>query len=869
MAEGAIAVCGARVHNLKNLTVDVPLGKLVALTGVSGSGKSTLAFDVLFAEGQRRYLESLSARTRQALSPLERPDVDRIEGLPATLCIDQRTGSVHSRSTLATLTEIADFLRLLYARAGQAHCPKCQRPVSCQTPAQIVDRILAAGDRRKAMLLAPVVRDRPGEHRGVFEKIVRDGFVRARVDGELIDAAAPPKLAKSKPHTIEVIVDRIVVKDGIRPRLVESVHAALRQGEGQCVVSLEENGGWADLLFSERFACAECGVSYPNVEPRTFSFNSPHGACPACDGLGTTTDGEATHVCAECGGHRLNAFARHVTVSGKSLPELTSESVDVAAAFLGSLAGEETPSAANDPAALVMRKTVPDVVSRLNFLSDVGLGYLTLDRPAPTLSGGELQRARLASSLGTDLSGVCYILDEPTAGLHAVDTQRLVRAIEALRDQGNSVLVVEHDLDVVRRCDWVIDLGPGAGAEGGRLIATGTPDDVARCEGSPTGRYLNVKNGKSDEEVARTQSEGRSTAAIADAPCLTLTGARRHNLQNVTIRVPLKRLVCVTGVSGSGKSSLVMQTLVAAVTRVLQTLPRRGAGTSPVAAAASAPSSDEISGGGDFDTLSGVDGLARIVTVDQKPLGLNSRSTPATYTGIWDEVRRLFARTKEARLRGFTSRRFRFTDAEGRCPTCRGLGVQQVRLDFLAPIQVSCPACRGARFNRRTLSIRYAGKTVADVLSLRIDEAAALFTNVSRLRQPLQTLVEVGLGYLSLGQSATTLSGGEAQRVKLAAELSRESHEPTLFVLDEPTTGLHPADVERLTGVLRKLVEHGHTVLVVEHHLGLIEASDWVIDLGPGAASEGGRLVAEGTPDDVRRHATSPTAAALRGLSVG
>ncbi|MCC7422370.1 MAG: excinuclease ABC subunit UvrA [Planctomycetaceae bacterium] len=855
-----MSIEGARVHNLQNLSVEVPLGRLVGLTGVSGSGKSTLAFDVLFAEGQRRYLESLSARTRQALSPLERPDVDRIEGLPATVCVDQRTGSVHPRSTIATLTEVSDFLRLLYARAGQAHCPQCGRPVSRQTPAQIVDRILAAGDRRKAMLLAPLVRDRKGEHVSVFEKIVRDGFVRARVDGELIDAATPPKLAKGKTHTIEVIVDRIVVKDGIRPRLTESVHAALRQGDGQCIVSLEENGGWSDLLFSERFACAECGVSYPNIEPRTFSFNSPHGACPACDGMGTVTTGEMTSVCAECGGSRLNAFARSVTVGGASLPQILGLSVEEAGRQLGGLCKDPaTPQAAE---LAVMQRTIPDIVSRLEFLGEVGLGYLTLDRAAPSLSGGELQRARLASALGMDLSGVCYILDEPTAGLHPVDTARLIGAMERLRGQGNSVLVVEHDLDVIRRCDWVIDLGPGAGEDGGRLVAEGTPEDVSRNEASVTGRYLRAgveSSPHAPHEVkpsVQTAVNEREVVA-SSTQWLTLTGGRRHNLQNVTLRIPLERMVCITGVSGSGKSSLVLQTLVPAVRQVLNAR-ERAPRVEPQPATETSPPSLS-----DFDALTGVESIARMVTVDQKPLGRNSRSTPATYTSVWDEVRRLFARTKEARLRGFTARRFRFTDAEGRCPACRGLGVQQIRLDFLAPIEVSCPACRGARFNRQTLTVRYAGKSVADVLALRIDEAASLFQNIPRLRQPLETLVDVGLGYLALGQSATTLSGGEAQRVKLAAELSRESHEPTLFVLDEPTTGLHPADVDRLTRVLRRLVERGHTVVVVEHHLGVIAASDWMIDLGPGAGAEGGRIVAEGTPAEVSRVAESATGAAL------
>ncbi len=825
----------ARVHNLRNVDVDFPRQALVVLTGVSGSGKSSLAIDTLFAEGERRFLESLPAGERQAQSQLPRPDVEAIHGLPPTVCIDQRQRPADRRSTLATLTGMADFLRLLFARAGVAHCPGCGRVVSRQSSRAIVDQILRLEDRKKVMVLAPWIRGETGEHRQVFEDISQAGFVRARVDAEVIDAANPPKLAKTKRHDIEAVVDRIVLKQGIRGRLQESVDLALKHGGGSCLISWQEGSDWQDRLFSERFACPDCERSFSPLEPRSFSFNSPYGACPECHGLGVVEDTQKDdasepRICPACRGGRLNDFALAVTLADCSIWEFTQKTTADALDFVNSLS--EQP--ADEVRQKIMSRTLPEIANRLRFLLKVGLEYLTLDRPTTTLSGGEFQRSRLAACLGTGLRGACYVLDEPTAGLHPRDTARLIGTLLELRDQGNTVFVVEHDVQCMRQADWLVDLGPGAGKAGGRVIASGTPGDVAENPDSITAKYLR-----------RNQPGSVPPESIAETPkqFLTLTGARRHNLKDVTLRVPIGVLTCVTGVSGSGKSSLISQTLVPAVRQVI---------------------SDGKVASAEFDDLAGWESLSGIVEINQSPLGRSAMSTPATYSGMWDEVRKLFAKTRESRVRGFKARRFSFNSREGRCPECKGRGVRRVEMHFLPDVDIECPICRGARFNRQTLSVRFRGKTVADVLAMSISEAADFFQNFEKLRQMLATFAEVGLGYLQLGQSAVTLSGGEAQRVKLATELCKGRLEPALFVLDEPTLGLHPADVERLLYLLRRLVGEGHTVLVVEHQEDVMAAADWIIDLGPEGGAKGGEIIAAGPPANIAKN-PSPTGEVLRG----
>jgi excinuclease ABC subunit A len=922
-----IEVRGARTHNLRNVDVDVPRDRLVVITGLSGSGKSSLAFDTLFAEGQRRYLETLSAQARQFVLQLPHPEVDSVRGLPPTIAVEQRVGSARIRSTLATTTEIYDYLRLLYARAGQAHCPDCGVPVSQQSVEAIVTRILALEERQKVMILAPLVTGRKGSHREVFEKIGKAGLVRARVNGEIVDAADAPDLPRSKEHTIEVIVDRIIVKPGIEDRLKESVELALKHGDGSCLISQFDGDAWNDRLYSSRYCCPECGTGFPPLEPRTFSFNSPYGACPACRGLGVSSseDEESPKsrsksdrrelfrqpACGSCGGARLGPIARAVTFAETSLPNLAAMSVDEAAAFFTKLTEPETsrnregeappepqahssrvdtehesgrsaqsgqhkqPSVAHrataarqephppfrepwspshelanlEPEArLAANSILPDIASRLRYLQRVGVGYLTLNRPAPTLSGGEFQRARLASCLGSGLIGVCYLLDEPTIGLHPRDTARMLEVLTDLRDRGNSVLVVEHDEELIRRADWLIDLGPGAGREGGQLVASGTVGellDAAPVE-SQTVRWL--ASGSRHEYAVSSPGKGETET------WLRLDGASLHNLKEVSVEIPLGTLTAVTGVSGSGKTSLVTGTLVPALKYLL-----------PInSARRDEADADWSELGIPLRSLTGSDCLDRIVVVDQSPIGRSGRSNPATHSGVWNEVRRLFAKTRDAKLRGFKATRFSFNAKDGRCPTCEGRGEQRIELNYLPDASVECPDCLGARFNSQTLGIRFKEKNLAEVLSLRIDEAATFFENVPKIRRVLDTLREVGLGYLQLGQSSLTLSGGEAQRVKLATELCKGGEDRVLFVLDEPTTGLHPVDVERLLQLLRKLVEQGHSVLVVEHNLDVISGADWMIDLGPDGGGSGGEIIAAGRPGELaKRPGASLTAQSL------
>jgi len=832
----AIRVFGARTHNLRSLNVDIPIGRLTVITGVSGSGKSSLAFDTIFAEGRHRYLSTVSRRSRELLQGVDRPDVDFIDGLPPVVCVEQQLRGGRKRATVATLADLDDYLQLLYTRIGQLFCPSCQQPVTAQSRQAIVEQVLRLPERQKVLVMAPIVRGRSGTQADVFARIVKDGFVRARVDGELIDVTEPPEISKSKAHDIEIVVDRLIMKEGIRGRLEESIDIALQLGLGQCVISHEEADKWVDRLYSSKLACPACGTSFATLEPRTFSFNSPIGACRHCQGLGTVLGSDETPVvCEECQGTRFGIIPRSVRIAGTSITDFYAMSPAVALQVVDRWISLTTSNNANDAVTattiaiaetgnVAARHILPEVAARLRFLSEVGLNYLTLNRGGESLSAGELQRSRLAACLGSELTSVCYILDEPTAGLSSRDTQRLLQILTRLRDAGNTVLLVEHDLDVIRAADHVIDLGPGAGVLGGQLLAAGTPEELSQTPDSITGSWLQKAG---DQHAASASRSNTASTPHSNLPALRLSGATLHNLNDVTVEIPLQQIVCVTGVSGSGKTSLAMQTLVPAVRRAL---------------------GESILPGGPFQQLTGVESLSRVIRIDQSPLGRSARSSPATYSGLWDDIRKVFAKTKEARLRGFSARRFSLSVPEARCPRCAGRGQLPVDEKRFADWSMRCPECDGRRFAPATLSIQYRGQSVADVLEMSIADAAVFFENFSRLARMLTLLSELGLGYLKLGQSAATLSGGEAQRIKLATELAKPSpvDGATLFVLDEPTSGLHVADVQQLVLVLRRLTQQGHSVLVIEHNTEFIAASDWIIEVGPGAGAEGGRIVSAG-----------------------
>ena len=942
-----IVIKGAREHNLKNIDVEIPRDKLVVITGLSGSGKSSLAFDTIYAEGQRRYVESLSAYARQFLDQMHKPDLDSIEGLSPAISIEQKTGSRNPRSTVGTATEIYDYLRLLWARIGTVHCYNCGQPIASQTIQQMVDQVLDLPDGARFSVLAPVVRGQKGSFATQLAKLRQDGFVRANIDGELAELAEPPKLAEDKPHTIEVFVDRLVKKDGIRQRLTDSIELAAKLTEGIVKISPLEGD---DLLFSEKFACTTCGISYPDITPRLFSFNNPAGACPDCDGIGakmffdpdlivpdeelsikegaiepwerrnnvffhqildavcthfeidqyvawgklpakartillegqegdevefafekngrthtykktfegvvanlerrfeeyerrrreqgrtTDEDFEAIYdefhrymshtVCEECGGTRLRKEARFVKVAGKSITETTALTIREAYDFLHDL--KLTPRQ-KEIAGRILRESG----DRLGFLNNVGVDYLSLDRTAATLSGGESQRIRLATQIGSSLVGVLYILDEPSIGLHQRDNARLLSALTRLRDLGNSVLVVEHDEDTIRSADYVIDMGPRAGVGGGRIVAAGAPDDIAGNSHSLTGAYL---SGRKSIEVPRQRRQSGNRM-------LTLKHARGHNLANVTVGFPIGVLTCVTGVSGSGKSTLVIDTLLRALAQKLNHA------KTPAEA---------------HEGLDGLQHVDKVIDIDQAPIGRTPRSNPSTYTGVFTHIRDLYANLPESKARGYKPGRYSFNVKGGRCEACQGDGILRIEMHFLPDVYIVCEACGGRRYNRETLEVRYRQSSIADVLDMTVTQACEFLENIPKVRQKLETLREVGLGYIKLGQSATTLSGGEAQRIKLSKELAKKSSGRTVYILDEPTTGLHFADIAQLLSVLNRLVEAGNTVIVIEHNLDVIKTADWVIDMGPEGGPGGGQVVAQGTPDDVARNAASFTGQFLR-----
>ena len=929
MAIDKITIRGARQHNLKNVSLEIPRNKLTVITGLSGSGKSSLAFDTIYAEGQRRYVESLSAYARQFLDQLEKPDVDAIDGLSPAISIEQKTTTRSPRSTVGTVTEIYDYLRLLFSSIGQPHCHKCDRPISRQSVDQIVQQLATLPEGERVMILAPIVRGRKGEFKKELEKLTRSGFTRARIDGELKQLDEDIKLDKRRNHSIEVVVDRLLIKPGVQKRLEESVSVAARLTDGLVLVSIVDG---EERLYSERMACPECGVSVPTLEPRSFSFNSTYGACPACHGLGTRAEVDPARIildpeqpineqdpfpadtaisnylrdamkalarqagvspdmpfselpqkardaffygskerlalrygayeykaewkgavaylsaraeeakseaagqafealispvaCPECHGRRLQAASLAVRVAGRTIADYTMLPISQATVVFNQI---QLGSREDKIAGLILR----EIRQRVGFLNTVGLGYLSLDRASATLSGGEGQRIRLATQIGSQLRGVLYVLDEPSIGLHPRDNLKLLDTLEHLRDLGNTVLVVEHDDETIRRADHVVDLGPGAGAHGGELVAQGTPDEIARSNESLTGKYI---SGRVEIPVpdSRRPSNGKAISVL---------GARANNLKNIDVTFPLGLFIVVTGVSGSGKSTLVDDILYRSLARKLYR------------------SLDEP---GEHREVTGLEHIDKIIEIDQSPIGRTPRSNPATYTGVFTPIRELYAMLPESRERGYKPGRFSFNVKGGRCEACQGDGMRCIEMNFLPDVYVLCDVCRGARYNRETLSVHYKSKSIADLLDTTVEEALPILENIPQIKTKLQTLLDVGLSYIKLGQSATTLSGGEAQRIKLAKELSKRATGRTLYILDEPTTGLHFEDVRKLLDVLHQLVSLGNTVLVVEHNLDVIKSADWLVDLGPDGGEDGGRIVAEGTPEEVARCRRSYTGQALR-----
>jgi excinuclease ABC subunit A len=945
MSSDAIEVRGAREHNLKNVDVSIPRDKLVVITGVSGSGKSSLAFDTIYAEGQRRYIESLSAYARQFLGRMDKPDVDYIGGLSPAISIDQKGPSHNPRSTVGTVTEVFDYLRLLFARVGRPHCPQCGKEIARQTVQQIVDSVLGIKPDTRIMVLAPLIRDRKGEHLQIFDDLKKAGFVRVRVDGYVRDLSEDIQLDKNKKHTVEAVVDRIVTgDDSNRARISDSVETALKLGAGVVLVAVVDGD---EMLFSEHFACVNCGISLGEIAPRTFSFNSPHGACPACTGLGvkleidpdlvipnreltiaegairpwstytwyltqleevarqydfslrvpvknlskeqlnlvlygehpdrhrrryrfgkvreyavgfegvvpnlqrlhreTESENRRAEIerymsaspCPVCQGKRLKPESLAVRIDGGNIMEVTSMSAVDAGAWVQAIAGSRDGKpilTANEQ--MIARQIIKEISTRLGFLRDIGLGYLTLDRASATLSGGETQRIRLATMIGSGLMGVLYICDEPTIGLHPADIHRLINTLKKLRDLGNTVISVEHDEGMMRAADFIVDLGPGAGEHGGRIVATGSIEDVMKAGGSVTGQYLSGAR-RISMPAGRRNGSGKY---------LVIKKAGENNLKDIDIKIPLGKLVCISGVSGSGKSTLMNDILYRKLAQVFyqaKDKPGKCAG------------------------ISGTENIDKVINIDQSPIGRTPRSNPATYTGAFTPIRELFSSVPEARVRGYGPGRFSFNVRGGRCESCQGDGYIQIEMQFLPDVTVPCEVCKGRRYNREALEIQFKGKNIADVLDMTIEEATAFFANFPRVKNRLATLQDVGLGYMRLGQPAPTLSGGEAQRVKLASELARRSTGRTLYILDEPTTGLSFADIDCLLGVIQRLVDSGNTVIIIEHHLDVIKNADHIIDLGPGAGDEGGYLIASGTPEEVAAIEASATGRYLKGVLAG